>query len=169
MPSLAARAKQIALHRLDQEPFGLLQAEWSAEAVEMILDAEDLGVEPDFTLAASWASATIGSGRCWLDDGGGYGVDDVRRDLGEQLARIVSWTEQEEWQSEDEFLNDLMETGPIEARIIVLAQAMVKTVSGNSITEDQAGRVMRLAMSIPGLAARAVAAGWPAAVVAGEA
>jgi hypothetical protein len=169
MPSLAARAKQTATHKLEQEPFGLRHAEWSAEAVEMILDAEDLGVDPDFTLAATWASATIGAGCCWLDDGGGYGVDDVRRDLGEPLARIVSWTEQEEWQSEDEFLNDLMETGPIEARIIVLAQAMVKTVSGNSVTEEQAGRVMRLAMSIPGLAARVVATGWPVAVVEGEA
>ena len=69
----------------------------------MFLAAEDLGVDVEVTIAATWATATIGAGYRWTDEVGGYEVDDdVRRDLGEHVARIVSWSEQEEWQSEDE-------------------------------------------------------------------
>jgi len=131
-----------------------------------MLLVEDLGVDVDVTMAAAWATATIGAG-CWMDEGPGYEVDDVRRALGDQVARLVSWAEQDEWQSDDDYLRDLMEAGPVEARLIALARTVVATVSGPRVTERQAQRVMRLAMSIPALLPRVVAAAWP--VVSGEA
>lgn len=170
MPDLAARAEQIAIaiHRLDEDPGRLRMVEWSAKAIEMLLGAEDLGVDADLTLAASWASAAIGAG-CWLHDGPGYELDDVRKDLGDEVARIVMWTVQEEWQSMDGHLSELIETGPIEARIVVLAQTIARCISGSGPTERQAERAMRLAMSIPDLAVRVATAGWPGVVVDGVA
>ena len=156
MPSLAARAASIARHRLDEDPHGLRVAEWTVEAIEMVLAAEAVEVDPDLTIAVVWASASIGS-TFWSDHGGqGYQVEDVRHDLGGQVARLASWCVPEDWQSDEEHLDELLADGPMEARLVVLARTMVLSVSRRDLSvAELAERVMALAMSIPALVERA--------------
>lgn len=164
-PDLAARAERIARTWLYEDPGGLRLAERSTEAVGMLFDAENLG-DADVVHAAVWATAAVRA-VVWSDfEGSGYSVEDVRCDLGHQVARIVSWCVQEEWQSEAEHLNELVGYGPVQAKVVMLARSMAVVVSGPGprVTERQATRVMKLAMSIPALVPKVVAEGWPVAI-----
>ncbi len=168
MSSLAAKARQIAIQRLEEDPYEVHMVERFLEVIRKLLEAEALDVDAEVAIAATWAAAALGVS-CWLGAEDAYEVDDVCRDLGDQVARIVSWTVEPECLSEEEYLFELMETGPVEARLIVLARALVKLCAGNHIMKLQANRVMRLLPSIPGLAVKVMGAGWPVNSVEGEA
>ena len=131
----------------------------------MILAAEELEVDPDFTIGVAWAAASVGAS--FWSEHGDYQIEDVGRDLGERIARAVTWCVPEEWQSQREHLRELAEDGPVEAKIVVIARLIVLSVSRPDLAAvELAGKVMELATSIDALAVRVAMAGWPATAAA---
>ena len=167
MPPLKCLAEHLARRLLSEDAVGLRVAEWTVEAVELLLEADDLEVDHDLTLAAAWAISTMGAS-FWPDDGDGYQVEDVRRDLGDGVARIVAWLVPCEWQDRREHLHDLVSSGP-EVRVVALAQAMVRVVLAEDMVAEHLNEAVFL-LAMATMPSRALsAAGWPLTMLGAEA
>ncbi len=158
MPStLVSQAEALARQLLEQDPGGLRRAEWTAQAAGMVLERAHLEVDHDLVIAAAWASATIGA-RTWEDRGSeGYQVEDVVRDLGPRVARVVASLVREPWEDEDEHLRGLLGHRSVEAKTVAMAQVLVEVaLAGRDVDEGLAVRLARASLEVcPDLVANA--------------